>query len=66
MLQTTMASLWHWSQRADVTPQNLSVGNWQAARVFALLGQAENARRYGETALRHAEDPAALLRGICL
>ncbi len=42
MLQTAMASLWHWSQREDAKPQNLSVGYWQVSHVFALLGQADN------------------------
>jgi hypothetical protein len=55
MLQTSMASLWHWSQREDATPQNLSVGNWQVSRVYALLGQADNARRYAGSALKYAE-----------
>lgn len=55
MLQTTMASLWHWTQREDAKPQNLSVGNWQVSRIFALLGQADNARRYAETALKLSE-----------
>ena len=55
MLQTAMTSLWHWSQREDATPQNLSVGNWQVSRVYCLLGQAENARRYAEVSLKLAE-----------
>lgn len=55
MLQTAMASLWHWSQREDATPQNLSVGNWQVSRVYCLLGQADNARRYAEVSLKLAE-----------
>ena len=55
MLQTAMTSLWHWSQREDATPQNLSVGNWQVSRVYCLLGQAENARRYAEASLKLAE-----------
>jgi hypothetical protein len=54
-LQTAMASLWHWTQREDAQPQNLSVGNWQVARVYALLGQADNARRYAEVSLKLAE-----------
>jgi hypothetical protein len=56
MLQTSIASLWHWSQREDVTQQNLSVGNWQISRVYCLLGQADNARRYAEVSLKLAED----------
>ncbi len=55
MLQTAMASLWHWTQREDATPQNLSVGNWQVSRVYCLLGQADNARRYAEVSLKLAE-----------
>lgn len=55
MLQTAMASLWHWSQREDATPRNFAIGNWQVSRVFALLGQAENARRYGEMSLKSAQ-----------
>mgnify|MGYP001566686733 CR=1 FL=1 len=55
MLQTAMASLWHWTQREDATPQNLSVGNWQVARVYALLGQADNARKYAEVSLKFSE-----------
>ncbi len=55
MLQTSMASLWHWSQREDATPQNLSVGNWLISRVYALLRQADNARKYAEVSLKLAE-----------
>ena len=55
MLQTAMTSLWHWSQREDATPQNLSVGNWQISRVYCLLGQADNARRYAEVSLKLAD-----------
>ena len=45
------ASLWHWSQREDVTDQNLSVGYWQLSRVFAILGEANMAKRCGELCL---------------
>ena len=55
MLQTSMASLWHWAQREDATPQNLSVGNWLVSRVYCLLGQDDNARRYGEVSLKLAK-----------
>jgi hypothetical protein len=46
MILLSTASLWHWTQREDCTPTNLSVGYWQLSRVHAVLGQAENARRY--------------------
>ena len=61
MLQTAMASLWHWSQREDATPTNFSIGYWQVSRVFALLGQADNARRYGEMSLQSAQDGAEIV-----
>ena len=58
MIETCLASLWHWSQREDCTPTNLSIGYWQAARVYALLGQAENAMQYAQMCLNvsHASD----------
>lgn len=52
MLLCAMASLWHWTQRADCTGQNLSIGYWLVSRVYALHGQSENARRFGELCLR--------------
>ena len=55
MLQTAMASLWHWTQREDATPQNFSIGGWQVSRVFCLLGQPDNARTYADSALKFAE-----------
>ena len=52
MLLLGLASLWHWTQRQDVSPANLSVGYWQVARIHALLGQADAARQYGQLCLR--------------
>jgi len=54
MLLCALASLWHWTQRADCTDQNLSIGHWQVARVYALLGQADNARRFADACLKHS------------
>lgn len=51
MIQCTMASLWHWTQREDYTPKNLSIGYWQAARVYALAGEPDNARKYAQLCL---------------
>jgi hypothetical protein len=51
MLLLTFASQWHRSQREDCAPTNASVGYWQITRVFAILGQADNARRYGRLSL---------------
>jgi hypothetical protein len=51
MLLSAMASLWHWTNREDHTPTNLSIGYWQVSRVHALLERADEARRYGLLAL---------------
>lgn len=52
LIACCLASLWHWSQRPDCTRRNLSIGYWQASRVYAVLGQAENSLRYGELCLQ--------------
>ena len=51
MIQRTMASLWHWTQREDCTNQKLSIGYWQAARVYALASEPDNARKYARLCL---------------
>ncbi len=56
MLQLSLASLWHWTQRQDVTPKNLSIGYWQVSRVFALLRQADLARQYAKLSLEAVQD----------
>jgi len=55
MIQLGMASLYHWSQRPDVTDENHSIGYWQLARIYTLLGQVENARHYAGLTLKYAE-----------
>jgi hypothetical protein len=52
MLRLSIASLWHWTQRFDCTPENLSVGYWQQSRIYVLLGQTENARHYAQLCLQ--------------
>ena len=56
MLHLAIASLWHWSQRTDVQPENLAVGYWQVSRVYNLIKQPHNARTYGLLSLQHAKD----------
>ena len=63
MLHMAISSVWHWSQREDVTPENLSVGYWQVSRVYCLIGQPNNARRYGFLSLKHAKDLPPFYRG---
>lgn len=47
MISMAHASLAHWRMREDCTDRNLSIGYWQISRVYAVLGQGENAQRYG-------------------
>jgi len=56
MLEFAMASVWHWTQREDVTPSNMAVGYWQVSRVHALLGRADEATRYGELSLAKGKE----------
>jgi len=56
MIACCLASIWHWRQRPDCAARNLSISYWQASRVYALLGQASNAWRYGELCLKASEN----------
>lgn len=51
MLRLALVSLWHWTQRADCSAENRSVGFWQVARVYALLGEADRAKQYARLCL---------------
>jgi hypothetical protein len=48
MIRLSLASTWHWTQRPDCSITNMSAAYWQTSRIYAILGQAENARRYGQ------------------
>lgn len=63
LLLLAHASLWHWTQRKDCTDRNLSIGYWQLARAYALLGRADNALHYGELCLRYSERQSAFYLG---
>lgn len=51
MIRLSLASHWHWTQREDCTATNASIGYWQTSRIYAMLGQGDNARRYGHLCL---------------
>ncbi len=51
MVRLSLASHWHWTQREDCEPTNISVSYWQTSRIYAVLEQAENARRYAQKCL---------------
>ena len=56
MLELAHASVWHWRQREDCQPRNLSIGYWQLSRVYALNRHAERAAHYGEMCLAVSAD----------
>jgi len=55
MIELNQASLWHWSQRADVGDRQRSIGYWQASRIRSLLGHAVEAVRYAKLCLDHSD-----------
>jgi hypothetical protein len=65
MIRLNQTSIWHWTQREDCSPTNMSVGYWQASRIYAILGQVDNARRYGQLCLEisRREDVALFYLG---
>ena len=56
MLNLSIASLWHWTQRPDCTHKELSIGFWQVSRIYAITGRPENATWYAERCLEVTED----------
>ena len=38
MIRLSLASHWHWTQRADCTQENVSIAYWQTSRVYTVLG----------------------------
>lgn len=59
------ASHYHWMEREDCTPRNLAVAHWLLSRAYAVVGQAEPARRYARLSLQSAscEGVPAYYRG---
>lgn len=51
MILLASASLWHWKQRGDCGPLELSIGCWQLSRVHALAGHADTAETFGRRSL---------------
>lgn len=56
MLNLSLASLWHWTQRPDCGNKELSLGYWQVSRIYAITGRPENAVWYAERCLEVTED----------
>lgn len=57
------ASVFHWMQRQDCTPRNLSIGYWQLARVYAVLSNGAEALRHAGTCLTHSDGLAPFYLG---
>jgi hypothetical protein len=60
MVQLCLASVWHWTERDDCTETNMSIGYWQASRVYATIGLPDEARRYGQLCLEASKGPDIL------
>lgn len=58
MVATCHASIYHWLERSDCTPQNLSIGYWQLARVYVLVGDAPAALAAARVSLGHSGELA--------
>jgi len=56
MLLLAYASMWHWTQRPDCTPTKKSIGCWQLSRINAILGRADESRRYAQLSLEHSSE----------
>jgi tetratricopeptide (TPR) repeat protein len=48
MIHLAHTSFWHWTQVEDHTSTNLSIGYWQIARVYAVVGNGEQSRFFAE------------------
>jgi len=49
MIHMAHASRYHWGQIG--TPLNFARGDWQISRVYAILGQGENALKYAKSCI---------------
>lgn len=54
MIHMAHASRYHWGQIG--TPLNFARGDWQISRVYAVLGQGENALAYAQSCLQLCTD----------
>jgi tetratricopeptide (TPR) repeat protein len=48
MIHLAHTSFWHWTQVENHTSTNLSIGYWQIARVYAVVGNGEQSRFFAE------------------
>jgi tetratricopeptide (TPR) repeat protein len=48
MIHLAHTSFWHWTQVEGHTSTNLSIGYWQIARVYAVVGNGEQSQFFAE------------------
>lgn len=63
LLTLSHASLYHWSQRPDVSRQNYAIAYWQLSRAYAMCGEGENARRWGLLCQEQSAGEGAFFEG---
>jgi hypothetical protein len=63
MVALNQASIFHWLNRPDCDRKRLSVGYWQASRIQAILGNAQEALRQAEVCLSYSGDLEPFYRG---
>jgi hypothetical protein len=56
MILLASASLWHWKQREDCRPMNLSVAYWQMGRVNCLAGNVHMAEYWAGKCVSTSEE----------
>jgi hypothetical protein len=55
MRRLAETSFYHWSQVQDRTQDNVSVGYWQLARVYAISGRSRGAHYYANRCIKVSE-----------
>jgi hypothetical protein len=60
MIHLAHTSFWHWTQVEDHTPTNLSIGYWQISRVYAVVGNGEQALYYANRCIEVSMEAAIL------
>lgn len=63
LLSLAHASLWHWKQRDDCKPENISVGCWQISRAWAKVGSVRAGRLWARRCLEVSDGLAPFYLG---
>lgn len=66
MIACAYASLYHWMQRPDYSPREMSVAYWLMSRVFASTSDSPKALQYAKKCLEISESLTPFYRGYAL